>query len=278
MAAEQREIDGVEMSRDDLKEISLAGGGRTTVTRRGNVVFREAGLWTPSVHALLRYLENVGFSAAPRVIGSGFDERGRETVAHINGSFVHPYAWPEEGLIEIGRLLRALHDATAKFQPPEKAIWRPWCGRELNASGERVFGHCDLGPWNIVAREKRPVGFIDWEVAGPVDPMVEFAQTCWLNVQLHDDDIAEQQGLPPALTRARQMRLMADSYGLDARKRTLLVDTMIAYAVHDAADQAIQVPITPETTEATPLWALAWRVRGAAWMLRNRPLLERALC
>jgi hypothetical protein len=265
------------MSREKPQEIALSGGGRTTVTREGNVVFREAGAWTPSVHALLRYLENVGFAAAPQVIGSGFDARGRETVAYIDGSFVHPHAWPDEGLVAIGQLLRTLHDATAKFQPPEKAVWRPWCGRELNASGRRVFGHCDLGPWNIVARQERPLAFIDWEVAGPVDPLVEFAQACWLNVQLHDDDIAERQGLPSAITRARQMRLMADSYGLDARERALLVDTMIAYAVHDAADQAIQVPVTPDTADATPLWGLAWRTRAAAWMLRNRTMLERAL-
>jgi hypothetical protein len=265
------------MSREDAHEIILTGGGRTTVTREGDVVFREAGAWTPSVHALLRHLENVGFAAAPQVIGSGFDARGRETIAYIDGSFVHPRAWPDEGLVTIGRLLRALHDATAKFQPPENAVWRAWCGRELNASGRRVFGHCDLGPWNIVARQERPVAFIDWEVAGPVDPLVEFAQACWLNVQLHDDDVAERQGLPSAVTRARQMRLMADSYGLDARERTLLLDTMIAYAVHNAADQAIQVPVTPDTADATLLWGLAWRARAAAWMLRNRPLLERAL-
>jgi hypothetical protein len=265
------------MSGEDPQEIALIGGGRTTVTREGNVVFREAGAWTPSVHALLRYLENAGFCGAPQVIGSGFDAWGRETVAYIEGSFVHPHAWPDEGLVAIGCLLRALHDATATFQPPENAVWRAWCGRELNASGRRVFGHCDLGPGNIVARQEKPVAFIDWEVAGPVDPLVEFAQACWLNVQLHDDDIAERQGLPSAVSRARQMRLMADSYGLDASERALLVDTMTIYAVHDAADQAIQVPVTPDTTDATPLWGLAWRARAAAWMLRNRLLLERAL-
>ena len=36
---------------------------------------------------LLRHLENVGLAAAPQVIGSGFDARGRETVAYIDGSF-----------------------------------------------------------------------------------------------------------------------------------------------------------------------------------------------
>jgi hypothetical protein len=43
------------MSRQKNQEIKLTGGGRTAVTRKGNVVFRKAGAWTSSVHALLRY-------------------------------------------------------------------------------------------------------------------------------------------------------------------------------------------------------------------------------
>ena len=265
------------MTNDDPQEVPLTGGGRTNVTRQGDIVLREAGPWTPSVHALLRHLENVGFNAAPKIVGSGFDIHGRETISYIDGSFVHPKPWSDDGLILVARLLRELHDATATFSSPENAVWRDWCGRTLDVSGRRVFGHCDLGPWNIVACQSLPVAFIDWEVAGPADPMVEFAQACWLNVQLCDDDIAERQGLPSAERRARQLRLMADSYGLNAKDRALLVDTMITYAIHDAADQAIQVPVTPATADAKPLWGLAWRTRAAAWMLRNRPLLERAL-
>ena len=37
------------------------------VHRRGNVVIRDAGPWTPAVHALLRHLEDAGFAAAPRL-------------------------------------------------------------------------------------------------------------------------------------------------------------------------------------------------------------------
>jgi Ser/Thr protein kinase RdoA (MazF antagonist) len=269
--------EGSKMSSEDASEIALTLGGRTTVTRKGGVVFRNTGPWAPSVHALLRHLENVGFAAAPKVIGSGFDAQGRETLTYIEGSFVHPHAWSDEGVAAIGRMLRALHEATASFHPPENAIWRQWFGRELGGSPRTVFGHCDVGPWNVVARDGMPIGLIDWEVAGPADFLVQFAQACWLNVQLHDDDIAEQQGLPSAEARARQVRVMADSYGLRAQERAALVDTMVAYAIHDAADQAIQIPVTPETNDATPLWGLAWRTRAAAWMLRNRPLLDRAL-
>jgi Ser/Thr protein kinase RdoA (MazF antagonist) len=265
------------MNSEGAQDIALTGGGRSTVTRNGNIVSRETGPWAPSVHALLRHLEHLGFTAAPRVVGSGFDVKGRETLTYIEGTFVHPHAWSDDSIAAIGRLLRTLHEATSSFQPPANAIWREWFGRQVGGGGRRVFGHCDVGPWNIVARGERPIALIDWEVAGPVDSLVEFAQACWLNAQLHDDDIAERQGLPPADARARQVRVMADSYGLGPRERAALVDTMVAYAIHDAAEQAIAVPVTPETDDATPLWGLAWRTRSAAWMLRNRRLIERVL-
>jgi thiamine kinase-like enzyme len=60
------------------------------------------------------------------------------------------------------------------------------------------MGHCDVAPWNIVARAGMPVALIDWEFAGPVDPLVELAQACWLNAKLHDDIVAEREGLPLA--------------------------------------------------------------------------------
>jgi hypothetical protein len=265
------------MNDDFTKEIPLTEGGRTTVTRKGNMIFRETGPWATGVHALLRHLEKAGFTAAPKVIGNGFDPKGRETLTYIEGSFVHPGAWPDESIAEIGRMLRKLHEATTTLRPPENSTWREWFGREMSGNGRRVFGHCDVGPWNIVARDGTPVAFIDWEVAGPVDSLVEFAQACWLNVQLHDDDVAKRQCLPSAEVRARQVREMADSYGLDARERAALVDTMVAYAIHDAANQAAEVPVTPETDDPAPLWGLAWRTRAAAWMLRNRSLLDRSL-
>lgn len=66
----------------------------------------------------------------------------------------------------------------------------------------RVIGHCDVAPWNIVARDGLPVAFIDWETAGPVDPIVELAQLSWLNAKLHDDIVAGIEHLTPLADRA----------------------------------------------------------------------------
>ncbi len=257
-------------------ETYLTGGGRNLVTRLGSTVFRSAGPWSSTIIQLLRHLEAVGFGFAPRVVGTGFDDVGRETVSFVEGEFVHPVPWPDEALFLIGTMLRRLHEATASFKVPEDARWRPWFGRAIG-SGRRVLGHCDTGPWNIVARARCPVALIDWEEAGPVNLYVELAQACWLNAQLHDDDVARRVGLASPEARAKQVRLLLDGYGLGRADRAGFTDTMIAFAVHDAADQAAQADVTMETRDPAALWGITWRTRAASWMLRHRATLEHAL-
>lgn len=257
-------------------EVPLLGGGRTPVHRRGQVVLRGAGPWTATVHTLLRHLEDAGFRGAPRVVGSGFDERGRETLSYIPGEFTQPGPWSLEGAAGVGRLLRELHDATVSYRPPPGAVWRPWFGRALGGP-ERIIGHCDVAPWNIVARDGLPVALIDWDVAGPVDPLVDLAQACWLNAKLHDEQVAALEGLPPIDERARQLRAIVDAYGLTAVQRRGFLDLIVEFAVHDTAEQAIEVNVQPDSPGPGPLWGLAWRARSAAWMLRNRRTLENAL-
>jgi Ser/Thr protein kinase RdoA (MazF antagonist) len=137
-------------SADDL--IPLSGGGRSVVYRRGDVVIRDAAPWTPAVHALLRHLEDVGFTAAPHLVGSGLDTDGREVLTFIDGYFTQPGPWSLDGAAAVGRMLCDLHQATRSFRPPPDAMWFPWHGRDLG-NAVRVFGHCDVAPWNIVARD-----------------------------------------------------------------------------------------------------------------------------
>jgi hypothetical protein len=44
-------------------------------------------------------------------------------------------------------------------------VWQPWLFHS-DAPGS-IVGHCDTGPWHVVARDGRPVAFIDWTLAGP---------------------------------------------------------------------------------------------------------------
>ena len=257
-------------------EERLSGGGRTAVVRRGTVVHRRSGPWSGSVLQLLRHLQAVGFAGAPRVVGAGFDGLGRETVSFLDGWTAHPRAWPPDRLPEIGVLLRRLHEATRWYAPAPDARWQPWFGRRLG-TGPSIIGHCDVAPWNLLARDDAGMALIDWETAGPVDPLVELAQACWLNAQLHDDDVAAVNGLAAPAERAGHVRLIADGYELDRDGRRMLVDLMIELAIQDAADQARQAGVTPTATDPAPLWAITWRTRSAAWMFTHRRTLEHAL-
>jgi len=261
--------------RNDMDEQRLTGGERTVVLRRGGTVIREAGPWTPSIHALLRHFEWVGFAGVPRVVGSGFDEHGREVLTFLEGEIINPAPWTDDAIAELGAVIRRLHDATASFDPPDGAIWRPWFGRKIGKPD--IIGHCDAAPWNIVSRDGKPVGLIDWEVAGPVDRLTELAMVAWNNAQLYDDDVAALNGLPEVATRIRQVRVFADAYGLARNSRRQLVYRIIEFAAYSAANEVVEQEIGPDTEHAPRVWGIAWQTRSVAWLMRHRSLLEAAL-
>jgi hypothetical protein len=215
---------------------------------------------SPAVLALLDHLTARGFDGVP----------GR-----TDATAPYPYAWSDEGVWGVGGMLRRLHRASADFQLPAGTAWEPWWMH--NDGPGSVIGHCDAGPWHVLARDNRPVAFVGWELAGPVNRLDEVAATALWNASLRDDDIAERYGFPDVQARARQLALFLDGYALARRQRLDMVTRMIEFCILDCAAEATGAGITPESRDPAPLWALAWRARAAAWMIRHRKTLERAV-
>jgi hypothetical protein len=193
------------------------GGGRTTagVVRIGDTVHRPVRPWTPAVHAVLRHLEDVGFSGAPRVLG--FDEQGREVLTFLEGETVgERRPWPEwvhaeAALVDVGGWLRRLHDATAGFVPPEGATWfsgRPW-------QPGLVIGHHDAAPFNAVWDGGGLVGFVDWDTASPSPRELDLAYSALMWVPLLAADSAWPHASVPVGDRSRRLHLLLDAYGFD---------------------------------------------------------------
>ncbi|WP_207485216.1 phosphotransferase [Arenibaculum pallidiluteum] len=226
------------------------------------------------MHTFLRHRERVGFAAASRVVSPGFDDQSRELLTFIEG-VINPAPWTDDAIHELGAILRRLHDASAEFRAPERAIWRPWFGREIGTPD--TIGHCDAAPWNIVSRNGLPVALIDWEVAGPVDRLTELAMAAWNNAQLYDDDVAAMNGLPDAAHRLRQVRILADAYELPAPARHRVAYRIIEFAAQSAANEVVEQQIGPKTEHAPRIWGVAWQTRSVAWLIRNRAGLEAAL-
>ena len=79
--------------------------------------------------------------------------------------------------------------------------------------------------------------------------------------------------------------LVKEFFGIDLPKSSQkanwakrpLTQAMIEYAIRDSAAEAVQAGVTPLGGDRDALWAIAWRARSAAWMVRHRALLESAL-
>ena len=148
---------------------NISGG----IVRVGATVRRPTGPWTPSIHALLRHLEQRGFTGAPRVLG--IDDKGREVLEYIPGEVPWPAAHRRllgsvERVARMGRLLRDFHDAVADFDPGDGAIWQfpEMAADAMDFADERglIICHNDPTAWNLVIGDGR-WAFIDWDAAGP---------------------------------------------------------------------------------------------------------------
>ena len=267
------------MTGDD--EVPMAGGWQTEVHQRGEIVLRSAKPQSRTVIALLAHLNDTGFTAAPQLVDDGFSVDGCEQLSFIAAESPQPMAWSDDAVWQVGHLLRRLHQATASFQAPPDAVWRPWFARTLPGT-RPVIGHGDLGPWNVLARHGLPVAFIDWDNAGPVDAIWELAQVGWLNAQLHDDDVASLNDLRSPDGRARQLALILDGYQLECSARVGFVEKLIEFAIRSAREEAVNYDVGPDTQSPAPdrfpiLWGVTWRARAAAWILDHRQLLDAAL-
>jgi len=223
------------------------------------------------VARLLRHFEAHGLPVE-RIISTDDDLQISE---YAEGEMVHPNKWTDDALFGVGKLLANLHCAARDFATTDEDVWRPWYLREIGDKDRRIYCHGDIAPWNTITENGHPKLLIDWECAGPLDPMVELARVCWLFVQLHDDDLAEMHDLPSPEKRAQQVRIITDGYGLEAVRRKALVNQIIEVIICETAHEAIDPGLKPDSVGS--LWGFAWRARSLYWVWRNKATLENAL-
>lgn len=189
----------------------------------GDRVYRPAGWWTPTVHALLEHLHGVGFTCVPRPLGV---VGGEEVLGFIPGES-GPAGWaravPEDGLRALARLLRDFHQAAAGFVAPDGARWAL---SDRPTRPGQVICHGDFGPWNVIWDGPRPVALVDFDLAQPGDALDDVAYALEYLVPFRDDAQAIRwQGFTAPPDRARRIEVFAEEYGLPGS--TGLVDAVI---------------------------------------------------
>src|SRR5689334_6612438 len=220
-------------------EVPLSGGNTGVVVRVGDTVRRQAGHWTPAVHALLHHLESVGFDAAPRALGT--DGQGREVASYLEGvagtlgpQRLAPGFQTVEACRAIGAWLRAFHEAQAGFEPDPALPWRVVSGRALR-SGEVVVHH-DVGTYNTVLRPDGSFAVIDFDFAAPGLPVEDLAYVLWSWTPLWHDPAAvrREMGQVTMADRLHKFAAVLDGYAAGAELRAQVPDAVLRRMVEQA--------------------------------------------
>lgn len=239
-------------------EVPLEGGRITAgIVRVGNTVRRPGTASSAFINGLLRSLADAGFDGCPRYLGQ--DSQGRDILSYVPGKV--PHRWRRFGDTDVGaaaRLLRRFHDASRSL------------AAELGAG---VVCHNDVGPNNVVFRSGVPIAFIDFDFAAPGDPLEDVGYMAWAWC------ISSRPDRGPVTEQARQVRMLADSYGLESADRGRL-SAAIDERLHrnETFWRGVRATGEPPTiTRAKVDEVIAWTLREMAFFAEHQAAFEAAL-
>lgn len=203
-----RIITGVHEGVGDDHEVVLTGGNMSTVVRRGDVVHRSAGPWTPTIHRLLNHLGRHEIAWLPRPVG--VDEHGREVLTYLPGTVpsypMPPWVWTERVLADAAERLAQFHQASASFDVTG-AVWQI-------PAREPVEVIClnDVAPYNMVFDQAHQLaGLIDIDTASPGPRVWDLAYLAYRLVPLTEAADTGAGALSMA-TRRHRLRQLCRSY------------------------------------------------------------------
>ncbi|MET8167379.1 phosphotransferase [Streptomyces sp. NPDC005329] len=253
MAAEAEATDGE----------ALVGGmvNAGAVVRRGTLVERPAPRTARALHLYLLALKEHGFDAAPTPVGLTAD--GRERLTFIPGDVALPpfprWAMAQTALRSVGSLLRRLHEASGTIPVDTDVEWP----RDLaDPEGGTVLCHNDVCLENVVFRDGRAAGLIDFDLAAPGRPLWDVAMTARYWVPMLDPESATAL-YPAGLDAPTRLRILADGYGLSRQDRAELPDII------EQATASCRAFVTNRVAGGDPVYIQALAERGG-WQRWDR--------
>jgi hypothetical protein len=269
-------------------EIELPKGDVTEgVVRIGDTVRRPHQPHSDAVTEYLDHLERVGFDGGPRYLGR--DRHGRDVLTFMAGAVAgdppDPWAGDDDLLASVAVLVRRLHEASVGFAADRGFTAAPgstWARDLVRLDPPPVYpepelvSHNDVTPQNVVVRDNRAVGLIDFDLAGPTTRLADA-----YNTAMHWVPLRPPADIWPTWRSVDQMarlRLFADAYGLSADDRAVLP----ALGVERARSGWLRMRAAAEQIGGG--WARMWAegvgdaiLRREAWLIERRDDLLAAL-
>jgi len=166
----------------------------------------------------------VGFDEAPRYLG--VDEQGRDVLSYIEGAVPLPpfpaWSMTDIVLVDLAGLLRRFHQALASFGPGDTAMW----SSELaDPAGGTVICHNDVCPENVIYRDGRAVGLVDFDFAAPERPVWDVVRTAVMWAPIAAPEF--RRAFPGGLDAVDRFARFASAYGLGPEEAEAAVDAMV---------------------------------------------------
>ena len=207
-----------------------------TVVRDVDTVVRIAGPWTATVHRYLQYLHVAGVDWVPRPLETTLGADGhpeRERLTYLHGDVpdypLPSWVWADHVLSEGAKRLRRLHDASIGFSS-DGCVWQS--PAKIPAD---VICHNDFAPHNLVFRDGRITGAIDFDFYSPGPRVWDIAYFATRAVPL---TAQTPEGAPGMDQARRRVEIILDAYG---SKDTITVHDVVRVAIirlHDLADMS----------------------------------------
>jgi len=192
------------MKTEDFEE--LPGGNMNRPLKKDSLIYKEAHEASETIHRLLCHVRNRGITWIPESFGI---QQGRHILSYIEGE-VPPdspsWLWNEDLLADLASRLRQWHDATEDF-PLADTTWLL-----KNDDPREVICHCDFAPYNIVFRDHRFAGLIDFDVCAPGSRLWDMAYALYRFIPLLPES--------PFSTKEKigRIGLFLDAYGRGDRR------------------------------------------------------------
>jgi len=213
-----------------MEEEILSFGTVSSAVKIGDAVHRQTGPWTPTIHALLNFLNEKGFSYAPHVLG--MDEQGREILTFLPG-IAASRPWPTNlfetsSLVQAAKMLRQYHDIVEDFQLPDGTEWR---GGKIQRLPGQTIRHGDIGPWNTLWQGNSLTGLIDWDFAEPGERVTDLAQMAYYFIPLRGEDGWRQAGFKERPNFNLRLKTLLEAYGMFSTDE--VVDALLGWLAEE---------------------------------------------
>lgn len=176
----------------EQQEISFSSGeSKQKVVRVGDTVRKEPAENCDFIRKVMIELTNNDFHYSPRYLG--MDDKGREIMTYIDGEQMNHTEISFDLIKQTLVVLRKFHDIFSKS--------------ELSG-GEETLLHSDFSPWNLIVKDKKLVGVLDFDDVRPGKRIYDVANVCWtfLDIGSNDSNFTEEEVY-------KYLPILIDAYG-----------------------------------------------------------------